>query len=79
VKQIGIIVMAAAFVLSAAANEAAAAPLSAKDREAIEVHRLRSLERSRQRSYQQQSDQIEQQRSRPIPPKSPNSQVVPNR
>ncbi|TAJ31605.1 hypothetical protein [Bosea sp. (in: a-proteobacteria)] len=79
-KRLMILAAIAALAGLPALSEAQAkAPLSAKDREAIRLHRKRDLDRYQQRRDHPQTAPIESQRSRPIPPASPNSQVVPNR
>lgn len=77
-QSIGLIIAAVAGFLPLV-TELQAAPLSARDRQAIRLHERRAIERRALQRSGQPSSTIEQQRSRPIPPVSPNSQVVPNR
>lgn len=69
--------LAVALIVS---GQAEASPASSADKNATasRIHSWRLYERG-PASRGQQLNQIEQQRSRPVPPTSPNSRVVPNR
>ena len=78
-RRVGMAAALAAALIVSSQMEAGATSSAEKNATASRIHSWRLYERGPPSRGLQQLNQIEQQRSRPVPPTRPNSRVVPNR